>query len=271
MRVLICVCITLLLCAVGVTKAWLLNKPTNLVGRAARKWALGAKANADDKQKGYKSSAEYIEHLKTVSQLPKGFSVGATRFTFSPFEVANKILPMNLTLIHLDKPSTSFAAVFTSNRFPGGPILVGKDRVKESPAIQSIIVNNKISNVCPGGIDDRGYGDSDSICAAVAQALQLPSKTAVIPSSTGIIGWKLPVQAITNAIPQLLQTLQKDSVLPAALGITTTDRYPKVRSYRSKDGSWSIVGIAKGAGMIGKLPCLCLFVIFAWMYQRSRC
>jgi hypothetical protein len=69
-----------------------------------------------------------------------------------------------------------------------------------------------------------------------------------IPSSTGIIAcWILPVQAITNAIPQLMQTLQKDSVLPAALGITKTDRYPKVRSYRSKDGSWSIVGIAKGA------------------------
>ena len=93
-----------------------------------------------------------------------------------------------------------------------------------------------------------------------------------IPSSTGIIAcWKLPVQAITNAIPQLLQTLQKDSVLPAALGITTTDRYPKVRSYRSKDGSWSIVGIAKGAGMIGKLLCLCCLCYFVWIYQRSRC
>ena len=30
----------------------------------------------------------------------------------------------------------------------------------------------------------------------------------------------------------------------------TTDRYPKVRRYDSKSGAWSIVAIAKGAGMI---------------------
>jgi hypothetical protein len=45
MRVLICVCITLVLCAVGVTNAWLLNKPTNLVGRATGRWGLGSQAH----------------------------------------------------------------------------------------------------------------------------------------------------------------------------------------------------------------------------------
>lgn len=198
----------------------------------------------------FTSSDQYIDHLNTVSQLPQGFSVGATRFLFTPFEVTNKQLPMNLTIIALDKPSDSFAAVFTSNRFPGGPVLVGKDRLKDSKEISAIVINNKISNVCPGGLGDRGYSDSDSICQFVASNLGLSSKSAVFPSSTGIIGWRLPVDAIQRAVPSLLQTIQKKSVLPAALGIMTTDRYPKVRSYRSKQG-WSIVGIAKGAGMIG--------------------
>jgi glutamate N-acetyltransferase/amino-acid N-acetyltransferase len=58
--------------------------------------------------------------------LPVGFKVGTTRFKFEPAEVKNKLLPMNLTLIVTDTPSTSFAAVFTSNKFPGGPVLVGR-------------------------------------------------------------------------------------------------------------------------------------------------
>jgi len=52
--------------------------------------------------------------------------VGATRFQFQPAEVKEKLLPMNLTIIMTDKPSESFAAIFTSNKFPGGPVLVGR-------------------------------------------------------------------------------------------------------------------------------------------------
>lgn len=94
-----------------------------------------------------------------------------------------------------------------------------------------------------------GAGDSDSLCDAVATALKLKSKSLVFPSSTGIIGWRLPVDSIKGGIPEAAAQLQSSSAYPAALGITTTDRYPKVRSKVSKNG-WSVVGIAKGAGMI---------------------
>lgn len=47
---------------------------------------------------------------------------------------------------------------------------------------------------------------------------------------TGIIGWRLPVDAISKeGVPLAFNNMQKDSILPAAIGITTTDRYPKVR------------------------------------------
>ena len=199
----------------------------------------------------FKSSGEYITHLERISKLPKGFSVGSSRFTFRPSEV-DASLPMNLTIIKLDQPTESFAAMFTSNQFPGGPIIVGRDRIKTSETIQAVVINNKISNVCPGsGVTDKGVGDSEEICRSVAECLQLESKNLVIPSSTGIIGWRLPVTAIKEAIPNTVESLQSESALPAAMGITTTDRYPKVRSYVSKGSvPWSIVGIAKGAGMI---------------------
>ena len=157
---------------------------------------------------------------------------------------------MNLTVIMTEKPSSSFAAMFTSNEFPGGPILVGRERMKSSDKIQAIVVNNKISNVCPGGVSDRGAGDSERVCESVANSFKFASKDLVLPSSTGIIGWRLPVNAMVDAMPDLLSTLQSDSIYPAALGITTTDRYPKIRSAVATDKRWSVVGIAKGAGMI---------------------
>ena len=106
---------------------------------------------------GFRNQEEYLTYLASVSDLPQGFSVGTSRFMFKPFEV-QKTLPMNVTVIVADKPSTSFAAMFTSNQFPGGPIIVGKERLKSSKTLQGIVVNNKISNVMPGGSADRGAG-----------------------------------------------------------------------------------------------------------------
>jgi glutamate N-acetyltransferase/amino-acid N-acetyltransferase len=70
----------------------------------------------------------------------------------------------------------------------------------------------------------------------------------VLPSSTGVIGWALPEEAMIAALPAAVGALAPGSVLPAAEGIVTTDLYPKVR--RADVGGGSIVGIAKGAGMI---------------------
>ena len=133
---------------------------------------------------GFVNQKEYLEYLETISKLPEGFSVGNSRFNFQPFEV-EKTLPMNITIIMSDKPTSSFAAMFTSNQFPGGPIIIGKDRLKNSEFLQAVVVNNKISNVCPGGSADKGAGDSDAICEAAAITLKLGSKQMILPSSTG--------------------------------------------------------------------------------------
>ena len=94
----------------------------------------------------------------------------------------------------------------------------------------------------PGGVEA-----SEQICAATAKLLGF-SPAQVLPSSTGVIGWGLPVEAMIAALPQAVAALQGQSILPAAEGIVTTDLYPKIR--RAAVGAGSIVGIAKGAGMI---------------------
>ncbi|HZZ20566.1 MAG TPA: bifunctional ornithine acetyltransferase/N-acetylglutamate synthase [Opitutaceae bacterium] len=179
--------------------------------------------------------------LSGQSALPAGFRVGSARFEFTPAE-APKPAKMTLTIIALDKPSTDFAAVFTKNAFPGAPVVVGRTRLGE-PAISAIVVNNKISNVCaPGGVEA-----SEKVCAEAARLLGVPP-TSILPSSTGVIGWGLPVGPMLASLPAAIATLASGSIMPAAEGIVTTDLYPKVR--RASVGKGTIVGIAKGAGMI---------------------
>ncbi len=179
--------------------------------------------------------------LASQAALPAGFRVGTTRFDFVPRE-APKPAKMTLTLIALDRPTPDFAAAFTKNAFPGAPIIVGRKRLN-APALGAIIINNKISNVCaPGGVET-----AERVCVEAARLLGL-APTAVLPSSTGVIGWSLPTDAILAALPQAVSALTGGTILPAAEGIVTTDLYPKIR--RADVGGGSIVGIAKGAGMI---------------------
>jgi len=193
----------------------------------------------------YGSEAEYMEALKSRGKLPQGFRVGTSTFTFSPAELANRKASMTLTLLALDNPTSTFAALFTTNAFPGAPVLVGRKRLANSPALQAVIINNKISNVCA----PNGVAASESLCEGAAKALGLSSPTLVLPCSTGIIGWGLPVQDMVAAIPATKAALQGDSILAAAKGICTTDLYPKVRSALLPGGA-RIVGTAKGAGMV---------------------
>jgi glutamate N-acetyltransferase/amino-acid N-acetyltransferase len=180
--------------------------------------------------------------LASQAKLPRGFRVGVTRFEFVPAE-APKPAKMAITLIAADKPTAAFAAMFTRNAFPGAPVIVGRQRLAE-PALGAIVVNNKISNVCaPGGV-----ADSEALCAEAGRLLGIPA-TAVLPSSTGVIGWKLPVAQMLPGLPTAVGGLSDaHGILPAAEGICTTDLYPKIRRVDLPQGS--IVGIAKGAGMI---------------------
>ena len=184
---------------------------------------------------------EHRAWLASQATLPAGFRVGTTRFDFTPFEVP-KPAKMTLTLIALDKPTENFAAMFTKNAFPGAPVIIGRKRLEE-PKLGAILVNNKISNVCaPGGVET-----SERLCTAAGKALGLAASE-ILPSSTGVIGWRLPADAMAAALPQAIAALAPGSILPAAEGIVTTDLYPKIRRADLLGGS--IVGIAKGAGMI---------------------
>ncbi len=189
----------------------------------------------------FASRDEHRAWLASQAALPLGFRAGASRLEFVPAEV-HKPSRMTLTLIALDAPTDAFAAMFTRNAFPGAPVIVGRRRL-DAPRLGAILVNNKVSNVCaPGGVES-----AERVSAEAARLLGLASDE-VLPSSTGVIGWRLPDQAMIAHLPDVVAALQPASILPAADGIVTTDLYAKVRRVDLAGGS--VVGIAKGAGMI---------------------
>jgi glutamate N-acetyltransferase/amino-acid N-acetyltransferase len=179
--------------------------------------------------------------LEGQAPLPPGFRAGATAFDFVPAEVA-KPGTMRIALLALDAPTEAFALCFTRNALPGWPVVIGRRRLGAA-RLAAVVVNSKISNVrTPGGLEA-----AERICAETARLLGVEPGE-VLPSSTGVIGWRLPVEEMIAALPRAAAALQARTALPAAEAIMTTDLYPKVR--RAAAGRAAVVGMAKGAGMV---------------------
>jgi glutamate N-acetyltransferase/amino-acid N-acetyltransferase len=149
---------------------------------------------------------------------------------------------MNLSLLLLEKETPDFGAVFTRNKFPGAPVLIGRERLQR-PTLRGVLVNNKISNVCT----KNGFEDARGLLNRLGELVGTTGES-FFTASTGIIGWELPVLEMRASLPDLVSRLDSSSILPMARAIMTTDAFPKVR--RAAVGRGSIVGIAKGAGMI---------------------
>ncbi|MBN2617576.1 MAG: bifunctional ornithine acetyltransferase/N-acetylglutamate synthase [Spirochaetales bacterium] len=211
----------------------------------------------------YKNKDEYEQDVELRSMLPKGFKVGVVPLEFFPIEKnLVKPLPMKLSLIVLDEETDSFGAVFTKNKFPGHPVTHGRERLNNR-TIKGVIINNKISNVrCNGGLEDISL-----ITNELGRAFSC-NESLFFSSSTGIIGWKLPVNDILLKIPALADSISNESIFPLAKGIMTTDNFPKVRSAELKGGR--IVAVAKGAGMIEpNMATMLLFILTDINIERN--
>lgn len=150
---------------------------------------------------------------------------------------------LDFGVIHSLRPAT-IGAVFTRNNFPGNPIIVGRKHVSNG-VIRTIVVNSKNANVATG---KPGLEDSLEICRLTAGALNI-SPEDVLPSSTGVIGYPLPMERIRQACKSIPEHLNPDGFESFSRAIMTTDIKPKMFSGQTESGI-RITGIAKGAGMI---------------------
>ena len=140
------------------------------------------------------------------------------------------------------------AGVFTRNKVKAAPVLLDMQRLKENPqSIRAVATNTISANACTGAI---GLKNARATSNLVADALSLVSEQ-VLVMSTGVIGTHLPMDKIARGVELASANLGSDW-RAAAAGIMTTDTRPKLGSIRvdTADGSYTIAGMVKGAGMI---------------------
>jgi glutamate N-acetyltransferase / amino-acid N-acetyltransferase len=141
------------------------------------------------------------------------------------------------------------AAVFTSNRFCGAPITVGREHIRQG-RLRAFVVNSGCANVATG---KRGIADARAMCDDVARTIGAEPHE-VLPSSTGVIGRFLPMDRIRQGIDAALASLSSSAEAGErfAQAIMTTDTRMKQACEQVHIGRShvTIAGCCKGSGMI---------------------
>ncbi|MBR6624077.1 MAG: bifunctional glutamate N-acetyltransferase/amino-acid acetyltransferase ArgJ [Ruminococcus sp.] len=151
----------------------------------------------------------------------------------------------DLALIAADTECTA-AAVYTTNKVKGAPILVTKEHLKNGKA-KAVIVNSVNANTC----NADGVEKASKMCELAAAELGI-SPEDVIVASTGVIGQILPIEPIANGMKELAEGLTYDGNPRAVEAIMTTDTMPKEVAVQFElDGKiCTMGGMLKGSGMI---------------------
>lgn len=168
-------------------------------------------------------------------------------YTFSVVEAAiKKPGRKDLALIYSETPATA-AAVFTTNAVKAAPVLLSAERIAGGKA-QALVVNSGNANACTGA---QGMLDARKTSQLLAAGLGIAEELVQV-SSTGVIGVPLPMDRLTAAIPALVAGCGSAGIDDLAAAIMTTDTFPKVaKRTGSVNGiSYTVAGVAKGAGMI---------------------
>lgn len=151
----------------------------------------------------------------------------------------------DLALIVADN-ECSAAAVYTTNKVKGAPILVTKEHIADGKA-KAVVVNSVNANTCnPDGVEK-----ANKMCELAAAELGL-SPADIIVASTGVIGQVLPIEPIANGMKSLVEGLTYDGNSRALEAIMTTDTQPKEIAVEFEMGGkiCTMGGMLKGSGMI---------------------
>jgi len=153
------------------------------------------------------------------------------------------------------------AGVLTTSSMPAAPVVWCRKNLRFGVA-RALVVNAGNANAFTGK-----EGEEAVLRTANKVAKELgcrPEK--VFISSTGVIGERLKVELIEAAIPEMIKnsTINETSWNKAAQAIMTTDTKMKLvkKTCRIGDKNVSIIGFAKGSGMIAPNMATMLGYIF---------
>ncbi|MFF0312474.1 bifunctional glutamate N-acetyltransferase/amino-acid acetyltransferase ArgJ [Streptosporangium sp. NPDC004379] len=160
----------------------------------------------------------------------------------------------DLALIVNDGPSRAAAGVFTANRVQAAPVLWSR-QVLTAGRVHAVVLNSGGANACTGPL---GFQDTHATAEKVAAALG-DSAGEVAVCSTGLIGERLPMDALLAGVDLAVSQVSRDGGLAAADAIRTTDTVSKI-SFKRGEGGYMVGGMAKGAGMLapGLATMLCV-------------
>ncbi len=175
----------------------------------------------------------------------QGFFCGATNVGMrkKPANAEGNHVDGDVAFIRSEK-ACDISCMFTSNVFQAAPI---KHFQKYPKGFQTdfILINAKNANAMTG---EKGVEDIESIMSVLSTKLNVLNP---VMSSTGVIGYRLPIDKITSAFDSL--DFNASNSHQAARAIMTTDSFKKELAYKVEleDGNvFNIAAICKGAGMI---------------------
>jgi glutamate N-acetyltransferase/amino-acid N-acetyltransferase len=154
---------------------------------------------------------------------------------------------LDFALIVSDQPCVA-AGVFTTNTVKAAPVLVDMQHLEASPEqIRAVAINAGCANACTGR---KGMQDANITAQWVAEAIGCRPEN-VLVMSTGVIGTHLQLDKMRKGVEAAHASLTNDWQ-SAATAIMTTDTHPKMASVtvKTSQGTYTVAGIAKGAGMI---------------------
>ncbi len=149
----------------------------------------------------------------------------------------------DVALVVNDGPEFAAAGVFTRNRVKAAPVL-WSEQVLSAGVVRAVVLNSGNANACTGPV---GFADTHATVERVAAALRIGAADVAV-CSTGLIGERLPIDALLTGVDRAAAELSPVGGPDAAEAIRTTDtRSKQVRL----DGAGFVVGgMAKGAGML---------------------
>jgi len=179
-----------------------------------------------------------IVELENGLENVQGFYCGATNVGMRPNKSQGDV-----AFIRSEVPC-DISAVFTSNTFQAAPLKHFQKYPKDFQT-DFVLINAKNANAMTG---EKGIEDIEKIMSSLST-----KQTVLNPvmSSTGVIGYRLPLEQITSAFDTL--DFHTKNSHHAARAIMTTDSFKKELAYKVEleDGnSFTVAAICKGAGMI---------------------
>ncbi len=172
---------------------------------------------------------------ETVVPLPRGFSAHVAN-------IGIKDATDDLVIVASDRLCQA-AGMFTTSRFAGPSVVVSRDHLADGTST-AVVVISKNANVATGA---DGLADAHEVVERTA-AIVGCSPSDVLIASTGVIGRRYPMDRVRAGLGRITTPFVTHDATAVATAIMTTDTHPKVAS--ATCGAASVVGVAKGVGMI---------------------